>query len=65
MKPWSFMGDARKVSISKLKTNFSGKFPDHPFNRLLLSERDDLTSEEFLAKAQTWLAFFQGEKKNE
>ena len=59
------MGDARKVNISKLKANFSGKFPDHPFNRLLLSEPDDLTGEEFLAKARTWLASFHGEKKNE
>ena len=57
------MGDARKVNISKLKANFSGKFPDHPFNRLLLSEPDDLTSEEFLAKAQTWLALFQGRER--
>ncbi|MEM0133302.1 hypothetical protein [Acidiplasma sp.] len=53
------MGDARKVNISRLKANYSGKFPDDPFNRLLLSEPDELTSEEFLAKAQTWLALFQ------
>ena len=59
------MGDARKVNITELKANFTSKFPEHPFSKLLLSEPNDLTGEEFLAKAQTWLAFFHGGKENE
>jgi hypothetical protein len=59
------MEEAGKVNIARLKANFTEKFPKHPFSRLLLSEPDLLTKEEFLAKAQTWLAFFHGEEKNE
>jgi hypothetical protein len=59
------MEDARRVSVAKLKANFAKKFPDHPLTRILLSEPDILAREEFLAKAQTWLAFFHGVKENE
>lgn len=59
------MGDARKVNITVLKANFTSKFPEHPFSKLLLSEPNDLTGEEFLAKAQTWLAFFKGDDDTE
>jgi hypothetical protein len=53
------------IDVSILKTRFAGKFPDHPLTPILLSEPDKLSFSDFLAKAQTWLAFFQGEKKNE
>ena len=59
------MEEATKIDISKLKTGFLGKFPSHPLSRILSSEPASLTSTEFLAKAQTWLAFFRGEKENE
>lgn len=59
------MEEAGRVNIAGLKANFAKKFPEHPFNRLLLSEPNILTNEELLAKAQTWLAFFNGGKENE
>ena len=59
------MEESRRLDISRLKAGFSGKFPWHPLSKILLLEPDTVTIEEFLAKAQTWLAFFQGEKENE
>ena len=59
------MEESRRLDISRLKAGFSGKFPSHPLSKILSLEPDSLTVEELLAKAQTWLAFFHGEKKNE
>jgi len=56
---------AKRVSISELKRNFVRKFPLNPLSRILSAEPDYLTGEELLAKAQTWLAFFKGESKDE
>ena len=53
------MEGTRRVNIASLKIAFARKFPEHPLAKILLSEPDTLTEEEFLAKAQTWLAFFQ------
>ena len=53
------------IDVSILKIRFAGKFPDHPLTPILLSEPDKLGSGDFLAKAQTWLAFFDGGKENE
>ena len=55
----------KSVSILELKRNFVGKFPSHPLSRILSAEPDYLTGKELLAKVQTWLAFFHGEKENE
>ena len=57
-------GKAR-VDISGLKASFIGKFPAHSLSKVLLSEPDKVTIEELLAKAQTWLAFFQGDRRDE
>ncbi|SIM83431.1 hypothetical protein [Cuniculiplasma divulgatum] len=60
------MGEhARKIDISGVKVAFVRNFPSHPLSKILLSEPDSVTGEELLAKAQTWLAFFHGEKENE
>jgi hypothetical protein len=58
-------GQVRKIDISNLKVRFARKFPSHPLNAILLNEPDLLTVEDLCAKAQTWLAFFHGEKENE
>ncbi|MCL4438964.1 MAG: hypothetical protein M1616_06355 [Candidatus Thermoplasmatota archaeon] len=57
------MEGVRRVNIAALKTNFARTFPEHPLAKILLSEPSTLTDEEFLAKAQTWLAFFQGRER--
>lgn len=49
------------VDITKVKSTFASKFPEHPLTKILISEPDYLTAEEFLAKVQTWLAFFNGD----
>ena len=59
------MGEANRIDISKLKTGFIGKFPSHSLSKILSSEPNSLTNQEFLAKAQTWLAFFEGDEQNE
>jgi hypothetical protein len=59
------MEESRRLDISRLKAGFLAKFPSHPLSKILSLEPDSLTVEELLAKAQTWLAFFQGEKENE
>lgn len=49
------------IDIKKVKLKFAAKFPEHSLTKILLSEPDTLTTEEFLAKTQTWLAFFNGD----
>lgn len=56
---------AKRIDISGVKATFVRNFPSHPLSKILLSEPDSVTGEELLAKAQTWLAFFHGEEKNE
>ena len=52
------------LDISTLKIRFAIKFPEHPLTKILISEPDNLTGEELLAKSQTWLAFFNGDEKD-
>ena len=52
----------QSISISNLKRDFSRRFPSHPLTRILLNEPDTMHIEELIAKAGTWLAFFQAEK---
>ena len=60
------MEETGRVSIARLKANFARKFPQQPLTKILLSESDILTTEEFLAKVGTWLAICDLERnKNE
>ncbi len=52
--------EERAIDISNLKKEFAKKFPEHPLTQVLLSEPDSLKSYEFIAKVETWLAFFHG-----
>lgn len=52
------------IEIAKVKLQFATKFPEHPLTKILLSEPDKLTIEEFIAKTQTWLAFFNGDEED-
>ncbi len=59
------MEEPRRLNITKLKESFISRYPSHPLSRIFVSEPDNLTGEELIAKSQTWLAFFHGGKENE
>lgn len=52
------------IDITNVKIKFASKFPEHPLTKILLSEPDVLTKDEFIAKAQTWLAFFNRDEED-
>jgi hypothetical protein len=54
----------REISISLLKEGFSKKFPLNPLTRILLTEPDTMNADSFIAKAGTWLAIIQAEKRS-
>ncbi len=56
-----YVVERASIDIRKVKLKFATKFPEHPLTKILLSEPDMLTADEFIAKAQTWLAFFSGD----
>ena len=54
-----------EISLADLKRKFSARFPNSQLAQVLLSEPDTLSGAEFLAKAQTWLAILENEKRDE
>lgn len=50
----------RVVNIEPLKTFAGQKLPtDHPLRKLLMAERSQLTSQEYLAKLESWQALLR------
>ncbi len=54
-----------EISLADLKRRFSARFPNSQLAQVLLSEPNTLSGAEFLAKAQTWLAILENEKRDE
>jgi hypothetical protein len=52
----------RKINISQVKLLFSSRFPNLDFTKILLSEPDELSTDELVAKIGTWLLTLDEEK---
>jgi hypothetical protein len=52
----------KMIDITSIKLAFISQFPLHPFNFILQSEPDKLSTQDFLAKVPTWLAILNAEK---
>ena len=50
--------------IRGLKKRFTHKFPNTELSHILLSEPDEMSVEEFIAKCGTWLAILDNESHN-
>jgi hypothetical protein len=52
------------VSIQNLKTRVSKKFPNSEIANILLSEPDEMSVEELIAKCGTWLSIMDATHNN-
>ena len=50
------------INLKRFKLTFIEKFPNSALSTVLLMEPDDMTEEEFLAKARTWLFILETKK---
>jgi hypothetical protein len=48
--------------MRKVVENFTGRFPNSPLSGILLHEPQELPTEAFLSKVQTWLTILDSEK---
>lgn len=55
--------DLKHIDLSRIKSAFSLNFPNNPLLLILSSEPDQLSLADFVAKAGTWLAILDAEKK--
>ena len=55
----------RIANLSTLKREFARRFPDSPLMPILLSEPDEVSFGDLLAKASTWLSLLRSDKRSD